>query len=231
MTAAWVEEIVDSVRKMPGADYNEKQELQKKTAQVARSRFQKLDKRNAMEARPALFAVLEMPLSGTCVPQCCDASWIRAIQIEAKREALVTWRRIDPDVGCEIRPILLAQLVVPTSNHIALAALELLARSPEASRLHLETIVLALEHPRWQVVECAARILGRLGADVKKQAVPALMKVLRHSQWQVRKTAAKAMGRMTSRPNERLQRLAEKDPHPGVRYAAGKALGLKYKPK
>lgn len=230
MTAAQVEDIVRSVRQMSSADYNERQELQKKAARLARAMFPKLDKRQALLARPAFFAVLEMPLSGTCVPQCCDASWIRAIQIEAKREALVTWRRIDPEVGLEIRPMLVADLVIPTSNHIALAAVELLARSPEAARLHLATIVRALEHPRWQVVECTVRILGRLGADVKKQAVPELMKVLRHSQWQVRQAAAKAMGRMMAGPNERLQRLAEKDEHPGVRYAAKKALGLKSRP-
>lgn len=227
MTADRIEDIVTAVRKMPSANYNEREDLQRKTAQLARSLFPKLDKRAAKDARPAFFAVLEMPLSGTCVPQCCDASWIRATQIQAQREALVTWRRIDPDVALEIRPKMLMGLVIPTSKHIALAAMELLARSPEAARLHWETIVGALEHPRWQVVECAARILGRLGSSVRKQAAPELNKLLRHSQWQVRKTAARALGRMISGPHERLQKLVDKDPHPGVRHAAAKALGIK----
>lgn len=173
------------------------------------------------------FAVLEMPLSGTCAPQCCEASWVRAIQIAAKCEVLTTWRRIDPDVAEDLSSSLVAALVIPSSKRIALAAVELLERSPEACRTHIDVLIGALEHPRWQVAEYSARSLGKVGELSKKAVVAALNKTLRHSQWQVRKAAARAMGRIGVRKNERLERMAHRDSHPGVRYAACKVLGFK----
>lgn len=226
MRPSLVEEIVACVRAAPTAGYSERQELLKKAARAARALCSKLQRHEAAHARPAFFAVLEMPLNGTCVPECCDASYIRAIQIEAKCEVLTTWRRLDPHVANDLPPSMVADLVIPTSKRIALAAIELLERSPTASRTHLELVIEALEHPRWQVAECAARMLGRVGPFAKKQALASLTKALRHAQWQVRKAVAKAMGRMVIGKHERLADVAARDRHPAVRYAASKALGI-----
>jgi len=221
-----VQLIVDSVRAASTADYSARLRLLEKAAQTAREMCRKLGRREARGARPAFFAVLEMALSGTCAPQCCEATYVRAIQIAAKCEVLATWRNLDPGVAEELSSTMMAALVIPSSRRIALATVELLERSPAASRTHMGVLIGALEHPRWQVAQYAARSLGKMGEFAKKSAVSALNKTLRHSQWQVRKAAAKAMGQLGVRKNERLERMAHRDSHRGVRYSACKALGL-----
>src|SRR5690242_1638556 len=101
-----------------------------------------------------------MPLTGGCVPQCCSASYVRAIEIEAKCEVLATWKCLDPDVAIHLAPSLVADLVIPSSRRISLATVELFAASPEACRIHLANLTASLAHPRWQVAEAAARALA-----------------------------------------------------------------------
>lgn len=221
------DEIIESIRAALSAGYVDQQDLRKKAAQQTRDVCVRLQRREAQEMRALFVAVLEMPLGGTCVPECCDASWIRALQIAAKCDVLTTWRKLDPEVVEEMRPALLADLLVPNSKRIAMAAMELLERAPAACTPHFDMVLGALEHPRWQVAEGAARLLGRMEIVANKRAVEALTNTLRHSQWQVRKAAAKSLGRMVKGPHERLMRLSERDPHPGVRYACCKALGIK----
>ena len=221
-----VETILAWLRAAPTAGYSERHELFQKAARAVRSLCPTLKRRDAESARPLFFAVLEMPLSGTCAPQCCDASYVRSIQIAAKCEVLTTWRRIDPEIVRDIPPALMQTLVIPTSNRIALVMVELVACTPEALPTHIETLIRALEHPRWQVAECAARSLGKMGPTIKKQTLKSLVEALRHSQWQVRKAAARAVGRVAGNEHERLERLAQRDNHPAVRHAAKKALGI-----
>lgn len=228
MLSSRVNFIVDEIRTASTAGYSERHDAYRKAVDAARALCRKLSRAEAREARPALFSILEMPLTGTCAPECCDASWIRAIQIAAKCEMLTKWRSVDPEAANMLSPQLVAALVVPHSKRIALAAVELIERSPEASQRYIDVMNRALEHPQWQVAECAARTLGKMGLAAKHKSLEGLTKQLRHTQWQVRKAAAKALGRMIEGKYKPLAHTVEHDNHPAVRYAASKVLGLKY---
>lgn len=218
--------ILENIQAAAQADYSKRLTSLVTAAEHARRLSSKLRRKNeAIEARPAFLAILAMPLNGTCAPQCCEASWVRAQQIQAKREMLVAWRKWDPDVAEVLSLAVWKDLVIPSSKRIALAAVELLERSPGASLAHIDILLEALEHPRWQVAECAARSLGKLGRSVKGKSLAGLTKALRHTQWQVRKAVVKALGRMIDGRHKELERIAERDGHVAVRYEACKVLG------
>lgn len=227
MHPSLVETIVESARAAPTAGYSERLDLLEKAAQTARSLCTHLTRADAKSARPAFFAVLEMPLTGGCAPQCCSASYVRAVEIEAKCEVLAAWKRLDPDVAIYLAPALVADLVVPSSKRISLATVELLAASPEACRIHLASLTASLAHPRWQVAEAAARGLAHFGPSLNAPASAALAEALGHEQWQVRRAVAKALGAITGGKHDRLDRIARHDSHEAVRNAGCKAIGKK----
>lgn len=222
-----IESILEFARDAANADYSRRLELLEKAAQKARALCRKLTRNDAKHARSVLVTVLEMPLVGKCAPQCCNASYVTAVEVQAKCEVLATWKQFDPDAVLEISPALMAQLIAPYSRRIALATVELVERSPEGRRFHSTNLGEAVAHPRWQVTECAARALGKLGVDAPEKARMALAEALRHEQWQVRRAAAKALGIMTEAKHVALEHAAKRDRHKAVRYAACKATGRK----
>ena len=189
--------ILSAAHAAPSADYCERLDLLEKAAQTARALCAELTPKGAKDARSVLVAVLEMPLTVGCVPECCSASYVRAVEIEAKCEVLAAWKRLDPDAAIELAPSLVAELTAPLARRLALGTVELLARSPEACRVHRASLVKALGHPRWQVAEVAARCLGKLGVEADDHASAPLTKALGHKQWQVRRAAAKALSAIT----------------------------------
>ncbi len=223
-----IDKILAATREAPTAGYSERLDLMEKAAQSARAFCRTLKKIDALQSRPVLRAILEMPLFGKCAPECCSASYVHAVEIEAKCEVLTTWSRLDPEVAIELPPALVAQLIVPTSRRIALAAIELLGRSDAGRRFHAASLVAAMAHPRWQVVELAARALGRLGKDAPWKTTDALTEAMRHKQWQVRRVAAKALGDITAGKHAALNHAAKKDRHKAVRYVACKVTGKEF---
>lgn len=199
-------------------------DLLEKASQTARALCAKLTHEDAKDARSVLIAVLEMPLIGGCVPECCSASYVRAVEIEAKCEVLAIWKRLDPDAAIALAPSLVAQLVAPLARRLALGTLELIERSPEACRVHVASVIDAVAHPRWQAAEAAARCLARLGVEAEDRVRAVLAEALGHEQWQVRRAAAKALGAVTGGPHERLEEAAQRDGHAAVRHAARKAI-------
>ncbi|MFO0577406.1 MAG: HEAT repeat domain-containing protein [Polyangia bacterium] len=219
--------ILAAIRQAAAAGYSERLDLLARAAQLTRSFCRKLTRVEARRARAVLVAVLEMPLVGKCALQCCNASYVHAVQLEAKSDVLAAYAHLDADAVIELSPGLLARLAAPESRRIALAAVKLIGRSPEGRRVHAALLLGALVHSRWQVVESAACSLGRLGLDAPDRARGALAQALRHEQWQVRRAAAKALGAITGGRHAALDRAAERDTHTAVRYAACKAIGKK----
>lgn len=221
--------ILAAIRQAAAAGYSERLDLLARAAQLTRSFCRELTPGEARRARAVLVAVLEMPLVGKCAPQCCNASYVHAVQLEAQSDVLAAYAHLDADAVIELSPGLLARLAAPESRRIALAAVELIGRSQEGRRVHADLLLGALVHGRWQVVESAARGLGRLGlnGDAPDRARGALVQALRHEQWQVRRAAAKALGAIAGGRHAALDRAAERDSHTAVRHAACKAIGKK----
>lgn len=223
-------ELIDAILAAAARDagevgYSERLALREATARRVGALCGMLTKKEAREARAVLREVLSMPLSSKCDPQCCSASTARAVGLEAKRDVLAAWGRLDPDGATELPPSLVAQLLAPWSRRVALAAAELIARSAAGRRLHAPSLVDAVAHPRWQVVEVASRALGALGEEAPSAAKAAMAGALRHERWQVRRAAAKALGRITGGAHASLARVAKRDRHEAVRNAACKATG------
>lgn len=222
-----IDSILATIEQAAAAGYSERLDLFAKAAHQTRTFCRALTRGEARRARPLLVGVLGMPLVGRCAPQCCNASSVNAAQIEAKSDLLAAYAHLDPGAVSEISPALLSQLAAPASRRIALATVELIGRSDAGRRANAGLLIGALSHHRWQVVDAAARGLGRLGLEAPGQARGALAQALKHRQWQVRRAAAKALGAVTGGRHAALERAADRDSHTAVRYAACKANGGK----
>lgn len=154
------------------------------------------------EVGDALTYALEATLSGTCSPRCCDASLVRARQIQAKaavlRALLRAARRAPVATDAFVASLpstLVSGLAAPGNRRLALPTVELLAACPAARHRHVDTLVGVLTAPadahRWPVREAAVRALGRLGGGA-----PAEARV--------------AIDRMRDQPPRALQRAADR---------------------
>lgn len=169
-----------------------------------------LSRSAARESRSTLLQILEMPLVGGCAPMCCNASAVRADSVRAKVAILQAWGKHDPDALAAASPEAVARLLHADSRRIAIAAAELLARSPGATSAHLPSVIAGLEHPRWQVVQAIVRALGRLPAPLPTEALSGLRRAEAHGHPEVSRAAEKAL-RVVAEAAARAQARAEKE--------------------
>ncbi|MCB9704408.1 MAG: hypothetical protein H6711_21145 [Myxococcales bacterium] len=193
-------EIDESLRRAEGAGYSERLDGLGAAGWAAQRLARRLDRASARERRGLLARVLEMPIVGGCTPACCNASWVRMSTIDGKASLLRAWSQHDPEVAETLPPELVAPLLIPDSRRIAMAAAELLSRSPGGAARHVGLICDALGHPRWQVVEALVRALGRLPRPPPRAALDGLQRAARHPRAEVQRAAARALERLGVTP-------------------------------
>ena len=143
---------------------------------------------------------------------------------------LQSLRRIRVDVGTDIPPVVMSALLAPASRKIALGAMELVAQSPASVRHHRAAVVESLEHPYALVVAAALRALSKLPEDAREVLAP-VIKSLSHEnagvrRWAIRAVVALLPGakeRDRAKADERLARIADRDPNRTVRAQARRA--------
>lgn len=224
----------------PATGYDDKLRASEQQAAVRRVVAQLLGAmgRRAEVTIPRLVETLREPMQGGCRPECCSASHVRREQVLTRLVVLQQLRRIRVDVGIELDEGLVRALLDKTSGKIALGALELLSQSSDSVKLHGRAIVEALEHPRVRVQEQALRALCRVDSTDVPRALAAATKSLFHERASMRRTAIRAVTalrvgggeRDRVRANERLSRLADRDPDLSVRARACLALGRPTRP-
>ncbi len=156
------EEIAKELRRAAGGGYDEEHNGLADASWAVLRLCRGLTVKEARAARPTFLAVLEMREVAGCVPECCNASYVRMMILRAKFEVLRAWTGRDPAVAAEIPRKRVEKLLAPYSRRIAVATAELFALSPEGTRVHLDVLLDALEeHPRWQVRWGLVRALGR----------------------------------------------------------------------
>lgn len=151
----------------------------------------------AVAARPTFLQVMRMRLMGPCHPMCCNASYVRAVTIQAKYAMLQVWSSRDPEVAGELSTQEVEALLVPHSRLLALATAEMFAHAPKSTAVHLPVVSDALTtHPRWQVREALVRAVGRAGLSrPPRRLVEAIVRAIDADERQLAWSAKKVMAR------------------------------------
>jgi hypothetical protein len=202
--------------------YGERLDRSQDVARVQRAAATRLAEApgQSRSALAALAAALDGTLVAGCVTACCEASWVRHQQLQAKAELLRAIGRIDRAAIGRVDAATLAWLLAPPGRQLALPALGLLARSPWAARAHRDLVLRALDHTDPAVVAQAVRALRAAGMG--RPVLSALLAATRDRRPDVVIAALRALDRLAwSEPGvaEAFARAVE-EPMPHVRAAA-----------